>query len=522
MARRAPGTRRPNILFITTDQQRWDSLSLYGRAGYRTPNLDRLAAEGVCWDRAYCPSPVCTPARVSMITGQYPTRHGAYQIGMEPAPSLEGPTMGRLLAEAGYATALIGKTHFVARGLERQHVAGVADPTLDGPDPDEAFWRAFDGPYLGFQFVRHCATHACDRPPHAHYRAWLERKGLDLDPLFKGGPDPDSVPAAGAWGIDPKHTQTAWITEESEAWIRQRQAAGEPWLCWASYQDPHPPYVCPEPYYSDVDLTGVLPGSFREGEWDDKPPFYRRYASGHYWGDAADEDFIDPDCPVRNIPAIGFAKARNADPLPAIRAYIGMCNMLDEYVGRLLTVLDELGCREDTLVLFTTDHGDCLGAHGLWGKGIAAYEDHQRIPAVASWPAAQQGAVGRTPSAFNLVDVLPTFLDAAAAPCPPGVQGISQLPLLAGETHMLRDWALVDFLATVRLHQQTLIRDDWKLVVYRHAEYGELYDLAEDPDQYVNRFDDPACRDRRERMLHALARANMHAAGTQPRRIGHA
>ena len=138
---------RPNILIITTDQQRWDALSLWGTPGYDTPHLDALAKNGACFDNTYTPSPVCTPSRVSMITGQYSTRHGAYSIGMDPVPALDGPTIGTMLGDCGYATAVIGKTHFVARAIEDQHVAGVA---LDGPCPDTEYWANFDGPVLWF------------------------------------------------------------------------------------------------------------------------------------------------------------------------------------------------------------------------------------------------------------------------------------------------------------------------------------------------------------------------------------
>ena len=142
-----------------------------GTPGYHTPFLDELAADGIPYDRAYCPAPVCTPARISMITGQYPSRHGAYQIGMAPVPALEGPTLAGELSRGGYATACIGKTHFVARQLEDSHIAGTAE------NPPEAFWDTFDGPYCGFEFLRHNAGHACNQPPNAHYRAWLKRRG---------------------------------------------------------------------------------------------------------------------------------------------------------------------------------------------------------------------------------------------------------------------------------------------------------------------------------------------------------
>ena len=516
---------RPNLLLITTDQQRWDSLSLYGAPGYRTPVLDGLAARGVCFDRAYCPSPVCTPARVSILTGQYPTRHGAYEIGMDPVPALQGPTIASLLGTAGYRTALVGKTHFVARCIEHQHVAGVKDPSADRDDPTETFWDTFDGPYAGFEFVRHCQSHTCDRPPNAHYRSWLRRRGLDLDHLHQGrrrahGESAENVvqrvPSEGVWAIDEAHTQSAWINEESLAWIDRQQRAS-PWFCWVSYQDPHPPYVCPEPYFSAVDMTGVDLGGLKPGETEGKPPLVRNFMEGRYWTEAPDIHYWDGI----NVPAQGTYGVVK-DPGSAIQAYIGMCNMTDTYVGRLLDGLRELDALENTLLVFTTDHGEMLGRHGLWGKGAAAFEDCQRIPAVASWPGGQRRAVGRTKAAFNLVDIMPTFLDAAGAAVPAFTQGVSQLPVIRGERDSVRDWALVDFLATVNLHQQTLVWQDWKLIVYRHADYGELYNLAEDPEQYRNLFDEHGAAGTKLAMLQRLARANMEAAGTMPRRIASA
>ncbi len=143
-----------------------------------------------------------------------------------------------------------------------------------------------------------------------------------------------------------------------------------------------------------------------------------------------------------------------------------------------------------------------------------------RIPCILNWPVGQRAPIGRTSSMFNLVDAMPTFL--AGIPIPAGVQGISQLPLLQGETGNLRDWALVDFLASVRFHQQVLVHDGYKLVVYRDQPYGELYNLDEDPDQYHNLFDAEEESAIKMRMLHKLAQVNMETAGIMPRRISHA
>jgi len=515
-----PG-RRPNILILTTDQQRWDALSYWGTPGYRTPNLDRLAREGANFTRSYCPSPVCTPARVSMITGQYSTRHGAYTIGMSPAPSLDGPTLGSVFSNAGYATAVIGKTHFVARTIEDQHVAGVAH---DAECPGSEFWAEHDGPYCGFQFVRHNRRHNADGIPNAHYRVWLERKGAPLSEIDAVHGVGARRPTYGPWDMDPEWTQNAWINDEFSMWL-DSQAGDRPWLAMVNYQDPHPPYVCPDPYYSEVDMTNADLGGVVEGEMAGKPGFYQQFIDGKYWTEADGTQYWDGI----NIPATNVYD-RVKDVSAAIRAYIGMTNMVDVYVGRLLDRLREARSFDNTLIVFTSDHGDLLGQHGMWGKGLPAYDDNHRVPGLMMWKAAQSRALGEVTSHFNHVDILPTACDAAGVDVPPGVQGISQVPVLRGETESVRDWALVDHVAsrnqthpeldTVDLHQTTFVFEEWKLVVYAHTEEGELYDLAADPGQVCNLWDREP--ERRMRMLHRLARAEMERSGTLPVRIASA
>ncbi len=493
---------KPNILILTTDQQRWDALSIWGTPGYRTPNIDRIGLEGACFDWSYSPSPVCTPARVSMITGQYSTRHGAYTIGMSPVPALEGPTLGSIMGEAGYATAVIGKTHFVARKIEDQHVAGV---DLDADCPDSEFWADCDGPYCGFEFVRHHRHHNAAGRPNAHYRVWLEGKDLNLDHLH------GQKPPAGEWeGMDPEWTQNAWITEETMDYIER--STDRPWMVMANYQDPHYPMVCPKSYFDQVDMTDVDLGGTIEGDMDGKPPFYQRFMDGKYWTDDDDTHFWDGIC-VPDTKAYDVYPSREA-----IQAYIGMCSMVDDYIGRLLDWLEERGQLENTLVIFTSDHGDMLGQHGMWGKGVPAYDDQQRVPGLMMWRAVQSGPIGHVPSHFSHVDILPTVLDAAGVEPQPFVQGVSHVPVLRGETDCVRDWALVDHFATVNLHQQTLVTGGWKLVCYRHAEYGELYNLTEDPDQRTNLWD--AEPQRKAELLLKLAQANMSKTGVMPERIG--
>lgn len=513
---------KPNVLLITTDQQRWDTLSYFGCPGYKTPNLDKLARESVLFARSYTPSPICTPARVSMITGLYPTRHGAFSIGMEPVPALENPTLAHHMKDVGYQTAIIGKTHFVARHLEEKHVAGfdiseedILDKTRKVGNPSDAFWDSFDGPYLGFDFVRHCAAHTCDRRPECHYRSWLNKKGVNVDKLHHHE-DENGEPVSienGSWAKKPADTQTAWICEETVNWIGKQ--GDQPWFCMMNLQDPHPPFVCPEPYFSDVDMSDVELHALRDGEMQGKPPFYQRFVDGQYWTDSDDKKFWDGI----NVPAHG-KDSPNIDKRTRVQAYIGMVNMLDDYLGKVFNVLEERGLKENTLIIFTSDHGEELGEHGMWGKGISASDGNQRIPGIMSWPARQQCAGGENSTLFNLVDIAPTVLEAAGAEIPVGTQGISLLNAFEGTC--VRDWALVDNQPTINFHQQTLVYDDYKIVCYRHDDYGELYNLKEDPHQYSNLFDDPDYAAVKTKLLIKLARVNMECAGKQPRRVAHA
>jgi arylsulfatase A-like enzyme len=428
---------------------------------------------------------------------------------MSPVPALRGPTLGSTLAAAGYATGIVGKTHFVARSIEDAHVAGMA------PDDQvpEAFWDDFDGPYCGFEFVRHHSHHNASARPDAHYRRWLKEEGFDLDRIDALHGSKQRKLPSGLWeGMEPQWTQNAWITQESLRWVRKIQDEGRNWCLMANYQDPHYPMVCPDPYYSRVDMTGVDLGGAREGEFDDRPPFYRRFIEGKHWTDSDEVHFWDGIC----VP-----DTKSYDTYPAheaIRAYIGMCEMVDDYIGRLLDGLEERGLLENTLVIFTSDHGDMLGRHGMWGKGVPAYDDQQRVPCLMQWSAVQKGPIGHSPSHFNHVDILPTALDAAGVEIPDFVQGVSHVPVLRGQVESVRDWALVDNYATVNLHQQTLVTGGWKLVCYRHADYGELYNLNQDPDQQRNLWQ--IDKEKRCAMLLKLAQVNMAKTGKMPLRLG--
>lgn len=509
---------RPNILFITTDQQRYDHLGLKGLRAIETPNMDRLGREGVHFDRAYCPSPVCTPTRVSLLTGRYPSSHLAYTIGVTPDP-FPGPTLPEILGGDGYATALFGKTHFVRRADEERQMAG-------GVDPDPTFFRHWRGPFLGFEEFEGSTGHTTNNTPSMHYRVFLEDAGVDYRrwfPHLRGAYDHQ---ACGSWEIPEQYHDTEWVAGLTRQFIR-RQDPGQPWFCWASFQDPHEPHLCPEPWYSRVrtDALEVCEG-YRDGEFDRKPEVYRMchqkdFGSLNDWvgAPAALNGAVREEA---TVPSCFGEPDKDARKHAALQATLGMIAFLDHRLGTIMQALEESNQLENTIIVWTSDHGEMHGHHGLWGKGIAAFEDCQRVPLLV-WGPGHIRKRGTVPALANLVDLPRTFLSLAGIAPPQEWQGADLTPILTGATDSVQDAVLVELRAThSTLNQHTLITDRYKLVVYRHTEEGELYDLEDDPDQYRNLWEDPGSRELRSRLLHRLARFHMEREPVGPPRTSFA
>lgn len=492
---------RPNILFITTDQQRADHLGLTGLTAIATPNLDRLGREGVHFNRAYCPSPLCTPTRVSLLTGQYPSSHGAYSIGVT-VPEFSRPTLPELLKAGGYRSGLFGKSHFVSRQDEERHMAG----TSEAPDAD--FFRRWRGPYLGFDEFEGSTGHTINNTPAQHYRAFLEDSGADWEDWFpRGRPDYDHD-ACGPWNIPPEFHDTEWVTLRTEDFIR-RQKGEQPWFCWASYQDPHEPFVCPEPWYSKVDTSLMeVPPGYRDGEFADRHPVY----------EASYRRELAPWNEGEGVPSVYGSSLRSERSAAAMQATLGMIAFIDDRMGRLIKTLEGCGQLDNTIIIFTSDHGEMHGHHGLWGKGLTAYEDCQRVPLLV-WNPGRIKRRGTIDALANLVDLPSTLLSLCGLEVPPGMQGRDLSPILLGEADHVRDATLIECRPTAgTLYQQTLVTARHKLVVYRDTIEGELYDLESDPDQARNLWNEPGHFQRRTELLLRLAQLHMEREpGVVPR-----
>jgi len=449
----------PNILLITSDQQHYDTLGVTNPR-ICTPNLDRLAREGTRFERAYCVNPVCTPSRSSIITGMYPAWHGGWTIGVKLPEDV--PTLGDILRAHGYGTALVGKAHFHPLASTPESPSLECQPTLR----DLEFWRSFHGPWYGFERVELHRNHADESHAGQHYAIWMEEKGLAnwRDYFWEWPHRPDGIRRRHRWDLPEEFHYSVWTAERVIANIERLHAEGRPFFVWASFADPHPPYLVPEPWDEMYDPADMEPGRLVPGELEDMPPHFRKtqepepdfsmyretYGPHGFHSHLVDEELLRKD----------------------IAVYYGMVSLMDREIGRILDALESLGIAQDTLVVFTTDHGHFLGQHGLIAKGAFHYEDMLRLPMLVRWPG--RVPAGRVSGALqSQVDFAQTFLEAAGIKAPGHMQGVSQLAVWEGRSERARRWVIVENRHEPTLvHLRTYVDERYKITVYRQRPYA--------------------------------------------------
>lgn len=468
---------RPNVLLITTDEQRADSIGAYGNRVCRTPALDRLASEGVTLDRAYVANPVCMPSRASLLTGLLPRRHGVWANGV-PLPG-ETRTLAHDLAQAGYRTALIGKAHLLPRSGE---------DSLESParwQREEARFRSWHGPYFGFDHVELGLKH---HMADGHYGIWLREEHADsveLCGLTGADGSPTGAPASGLSRLPLACHQSTWVAQRSIAYLEERAAAGEPFFLWASFFDPHHPFISPYSYAERIDLDRVPLPVRRQGELSTRPPHYLDRLRGR-----------GPDREFENLEHVSETQVREV-----VGHYYAMVELIDDSVSSILAAVRRLGLDRDTVVVFTSDHGDLLFDHGLLGKGPFHYESVVRVPLIWRWPEGLPSG-RRTAGLVSLVDFAPTVLDLLGVVGSTRHQGISRAGLLRGEGQMGPGAVLIEFDSPVQdLRARTIVTDAWKLTCYPGHSYGELVDLAADPHEFENLWTDEAYGTTRQQLL---------------------
>lgn len=472
---------KPNILLITSDQQHWNTLGCINPE-VQTPNLDKLVSQGTLFTRAYTPNPTCTPTRSCLITGKYPSQHGAYSLGTK-LPESE-VTIGDYLHEAGYETALVGKAHFQPLRATHEFSTLESYPLMQDLD----YWAKFEEPFYGFRHVELARNHADEQHVGQHYALWMEEKGLHNWRDYFRPPTGNNTSQQHKWLIPEAYHYNTWIAERTNALLDTYQDRKKPFFLWASFFDPHPPYLVPEPYDTMYDPASLSIPQIVEGEHATNPPHFAMTQEQN-------PDFSAWDEP--NGSAIhGFqSHLHDRDELAKdIAIYYGMITCMDKYIGRILDHLDELGLADNTLVVFTSDHGHYYGHHGLIAKGPFHYDDGIRVPMIARLP--QKIAAGkRNHSLQSLVDYAPTFLAFCGLDVPPDMTGLNQGANWMDESAQARQHVIIENRhQPFSVHMKTYVDDRYKLTVYYGRDYGEIFDLQSDPDELHNQWDDEALR----------------------------
>ncbi|MDX1521676.1 MAG: alkaline phosphatase family protein [Anaerolineae bacterium] len=473
-----------NILFIMCDQLRWDYLSCYGHPHLPTPNIDRLAEQGVRFSRAYCQAPLCGPSRASFYSGRYMSSHGVLANDDPPRPGEK--LLGHYLQASGVRTALIGKSGVKAnlRALERLQI-----------DPQSAMGQSLiQG---GFEVIMrddgiHPDPLLSDTYAYNHY---LRKLGYDpVNPWDRNANS--AVDAAGnrlsGWqmryarepaDIAEEHSETAYTTDQALQFL----AAADPdvpWCLHLSYNKPHWPYVAPAPYHALFGPDQVLSAQRHEGERVNPHPVFEAFMAQDY---------------SRNF-------SRDEVRETVIPTYMGLIKQIDDHLGRLFAALNDQGLMDTTLIVFTSDHGDYLGDHWLGEKDLF-HEPSVRIPLIIYDPdPAADATRGTVDDRFvEAIDLLPTFVEFAGGDIEPErLEGRSLLSLLRNETLLepWRDGAISEIDYSDRGPRTLLNRhpydcraymvrtDRWKYILYEGFR-PQLFDLQEDPQEYVDLGDHP-------------------------------
>ncbi|MGH2353376.1 MAG: sulfatase-like hydrolase/transferase [Chloroflexota bacterium] len=425
---------RPSFVLIMTDTQATNVLGCYGHPELRTPSIDRLAATGVTFDRAYTTSPLCTPARAGLFTGQYPHGVGAWVNGLPIGTSF--PHMGQRFRDQGYRAAYTGKWH-----LDGHDYFG------NGRCPDgwdDRFW--YDG-------RRHLESLTDEERV-------LWRQGLRSYEALKE----HDIQAEWTWGHRVSDRAIQFLQEAA-------QAPDQPFVLVASYDEPHGPFTCPpefvEPFLDYQHPLG--PAAF--DKLRNKPVHQQEWAA---------------------------SRPRERSATATHPLYFGCNSFIDSEIGRVIDAVDRYA-PDHTYILYTSDHGEQLGAHGLYSKGATVYEENTNIPLIVRPPRSANAGAARVAAPVSHIDILPTMLDLAGLAAPPALEGESLVPMLQGKTGDPERAVFVEF------HRYEMPGDNWggftpmraivkgqhKLAIHL-LDTDELYDLGDDPAELHNRIDDPA------------------------------
>ncbi|UCC19424.1 MAG: sulfatase-like hydrolase/transferase [Promethearchaeota archaeon] len=476
---------RKNVLFIITDQHRVDHLGFYGNPIVKTPNIDKLASESIVFTNSFTVCPMCMPNRATLLTGYYPNVHGVRSNGINLPSNV--PTITQTLKNRGYHTILIGKAHFnfntPPHNPKMKSAESFDDWKVKNPKGNHLTHKNFPMPYYGFEEVKLVLGHGplC----LGHYYDWLEQKAPDLAkrvieeyqtsiPIFYV--DYESF-------IPEELYSTRYIQNQTVSFL-ERYSKGEynkkPFFLQCSFPDPHQPVGPPERYRDMYNIDEInLPENF-----DDMPNLYKHpYLKTH----------------MENPPIRGamLREETEENVKKFIALTYGSITMIDDAVGQILTTLEKLGLADNTMVIFTSDHGDFMGEHGMILKGPAPFNGPLQVPLIWKVPRLTKPSI--SDSLISSVDLPKTILELLNIKeryRPIGMQGYDMTPVLKDPSKKIRDCILIvedeevgpkGPLYTRVCH---LITEDYKLTKYQEVpEFGDIFDRKKDVKELNNLWD---------------------------------
>jgi arylsulfatase A-like enzyme len=516
---------RPNFLLIITDQHRADHLGCYGNPIVRTPAIDSIAANGAAFDRFYVTCAICMPNRATLMTGRPPSLHGVRHNGIPLA--LEAVTFVDLLRQAGYRTALVGKSHLQNMTGRAALVGGGNGEALRRPgggryDQEVSRkWREdpghdLDYPYYGFETVDLAIEHSDQ--VEGHYTRWIRERHPDPDTLR--GPqnalsnEGEDLPQAWRTRMPEELYPTSYIAERTIARIEElAKDRDRPFFLECSFPDPHHPFTPPGRYwdmYRAADMP--LPAAWHVDP-NDVPPHVRHLFAEREYGIGR-----------KDTPALFACTEQEVRPLIALT--YGMITMIDDAVARIMAALERSGRANDTIVIFTSDHGDLMGDHQLMLKGPVHYEGVIRVPFI--WrETADRPVRGRRDGLAATIDLPSTVLDRAGVTPFNGMLGRSQLPVIDGSKAGLRDAVLIEeegqrtYMGfNNRIRMRTLVTRQHRLSLYEGVEWAELYDRIADPTEMRNLWRRPEAGAVERAMVERMAREMLAWSETSPAPTG--
>jgi arylsulfatase A-like enzyme len=491
--------RRPNILLITSDQQRADCNG-FENPNIKTPHIDRIAREGTRFAACITPNLVCQPSRAAILTGMLPLTHGVWDNGVDLNPAVGEAGFAGTLSKAGYQTAFIGKAHFSTKAT----FARTGTPECN--KSQAKYGPNWFGPYMGFQYCELVAlghlhrTRPLEDPAVGHYERWLISRGGGEGIKLWAAETRPGTGAAQTWysALPAAWHSSTWVADRAIHWINEAQrkdGKDEPFCAWVSFPDPHHAFDCPEPWSLMYDPKSIVLPKNRVRDFERRPWWHKAQYEGK-------PQLSDPVMLKFRAEGSRVPDQTDAQLAEMSANYYGMISQIDHNVGRIMSALESQGVLDNTLVVYTTDHGDLLGNHGLYLKGPTPYEDLLRVTMVARGPGVASRQLVVEP--VSTLDLGATFCERAGVSLAEGAQSRSLNKLLSGGAQTrdmaYSEWHVHPSRCGVALKLRTVRTQRFKCTFELASGAGEMYDLRNDPEEMQNLFDDPGYAQVRKEM----------------------